>query len=109
MKTYAEEEGVEPFNWHAFLELAIEDAITGQESLDAIDEAEDWVTCACGNQCALIPRDPNHGSPLDEKLRELGVNFMLAIGSCDYQGAKIILTRIEQRSSEILTAMGLQQ
>lgn len=36
--------------------------------------ANDWPTCAVGNLCQALPRDPG-GTPTDPKLRKLGMDF----------------------------------
>lgn len=40
--------------------------------------SESWVTCACGNQCEIIPRAQSgffKGRPKDKDLRDLGLKF----------------------------------
>lgn len=39
-----------------------------------VNESNSWVTCACGNQCAIIPRD-KMGEPEDYVLFDLGMKF----------------------------------
>lgn len=106
MKTYAEENEEEPFDWNEWLE----DAMQGKHSFadweEANELAEDWVTCACGSQCAVIPRT-KEGNPLDLKLMMLGVKFSYLISQQDYYGAKETLAAIERRSTQILAGMGV--
>lgn len=60
-----------PFDW---LQFFAQDEYSVQD-LDAASTASgSWVTCACGNLCAAIPRD-SMGSPLDDELRTLGLEF----------------------------------
>lgn len=117
MKTYAEANNEPPFDWAAFLHQT---SFT-QEELNKADElASDWVTCACGNLCDAIPREKEmgdggeklEGSPIDRKLSTLGIDFMSAIRGMNEDidlrlHAIDLLVKIEKRSSEILTEMGL--
>lgn len=43
--------------------------------VDAEERSADWVSCAVGNQCTIIPRDLEDGQPLDERLSGLGIQF----------------------------------
>jgi hypothetical protein len=72
-KTYAEKKKEKTINWSKFLKQKCEDMHENEVTQRRWD-AEDWVTCACGNQCAIIPRDMD-GVPKNRKLRELGVKF----------------------------------
>lgn len=85
------------FDWYDFLNRAIAGKVKDSEITNAEDDAEDWVTCACGNQCSIIPRDPD-GGPLDEKLYELGCQFSYAITDHAWKEAIKILDKIENRS-----------
>lgn len=112
MKTYYEEAtyNEEPIDWFRLLDRI--------KSLDKDSKeyrilynrmnrlAGRWVTCACGNQCAAIPRS-GEGEPLDLKLYNLGLQFPSYISTEDYDGAIDILHQIETRSSEILKKMGI--
>lgn len=80
MKTYAETQGKKPFDWNAFLE---KESYTEDELYQAIDSAIDWVTCACGNQCDVIPRGYD-GKPLDRRLKKLGREFFVCIKTMYY-------------------------
>lgn len=61
-----------------------------------------WITCACGSQDKRIPRQHGSGSPLDDKLFDLGLMFHGAICMNDFKEARITLERIENRVGEIL-------
>jgi hypothetical protein len=77
----------------------------------AVYKSENWITCACGNQCDIIPRNGN-GKPDDPLLLELGIRFFGAIRAMlDDEGedfvaareyAKKILMDIEKRSAELI-------
>jgi hypothetical protein len=88
------------FNWW----LAIQYAEKTQDS-DFKDQlahlASDWVTCACGNQCAIIPRHFT-GAPEDDVLYEEGKNFYEYVESEDWAKAKETLKKIEERSAEVI-------
>lgn len=71
MKTYSEAQTGKTFDWNAFLN---KETYTTQELKNAYLLSEEWVTCACGNQCEVIPRD-EIGKPLDEELANLGWRF----------------------------------
>jgi hypothetical protein len=72
----------------------------------AMDKATDWATCACGNQCAIIPRHPN-GRPEDPLLDDLGLRFTMAISTQDEELAKYLLKEIEKRSAKLINELNL--
>ena len=112
MKTFAKTRNVAPFDWNAFL---AKDKFTEAEMINALNLAGEWVTCACGNLCAALPRNPN-GEPLDYELADLGNKFYEALCSMeahyswiDTEGtikwrdkARGILAAIEDRSAILL-------
>jgi len=112
-KTYAESQGKKPFDWNAFLDKK---TYTIDELSNAAELASNWVTCACGNQCYIIPRgeDDWDGGPVDGKLNALGVDFMHNIEvladkfdrDIDIESArkkaKSTLAKIEKRSSYLI-------
>lgn len=77
-----------------------DDYMTNKKWENAVDKAGDWVTCACGNQCSIIPRIGN--APIDGKLYTLGLEFPSAIADGDFLGAMEILHKIEERSCELI-------
>lgn len=115
--TYAEKEGKAPFDWNAFLAKPI-DEYKASELYEAKNLAGDWVTCACGNQCDIIPRHSGKdgytsGVPIDKELQSLGQEFYEKISAIYYATynltAKVIqvqavvtLHKIEKRSSELI-------
>lgn len=130
-KTYAESIGSKPFDWNNFLN---KEEYTEKELSEAEDLANNWVTCACGNQCSIIPRAGldswNRHSPIDTKLRKLGYSFMEAIDNMSLYGcntseyykdegkimfnkskkdAKDILQKIELHSSELIKEINDKQ
>lgn len=68
LKTYAEENNQAPFDWRKFLK---QPEISDAEWEEAERRSQSWVTCACGNQCSIIPRE-NDGAPKNKLLRILG-------------------------------------
>lgn len=96
--TYTEEKGKKPFDWNVFLD---KEYITDEEWEEASILANNWITCACGNQCVIIKRDFD-GAPIDVILEELGVNFATFIEYQDVVGAKMTLNEIENRSAELI-------
>lgn len=79
---YSESQGQPPFDWNEFLQ---KEHITNLEYFEARKLARNWVTCACGNLCASIPRIPAEkndgipGQPVDHELAILGQLFYNSI------------------------------
>ena len=98
-KKYSEDKGKEAFDWKKALSAK---EISDQTWDELVKKAGDWVTCACGNQCAIIPRYDD-GSPKDKILYVLGgiEGFYGAIRNRDKENAIDLLAMIEYRS-EIL-------
>lgn len=97
-KTYIETVGGKPFDWW--------DALNNPEKYkdDDVDLPEisgDWITCACGNQCDVIPRESS-GKPKDLILIDLGYEFHNLIKDQNWDDAKEILSQIEERSSFLI-------
>jgi len=99
-QTYAESCGCAPFDWNAALANPPEKY--SEEHTRLIDLSADWVTCACGNQCDIIPRYKS-GAPMDEYLRYLGDEFDVKVRLADWCEAIDTLENIEERSGEIIT------
>jgi hypothetical protein len=97
MKTYSEENYAHPFDWKEALSKPFSDI--DWPELEA--KSGKWVTCACGNQCATLPRD-NDGTPKDLILRNLGVDFDRAVTFRSESEALNILEQIEERSHFLL-------
>lgn len=98
--TYAEAKGSAPFDWYAFLR---QPQIDEDEWTSAIERARNWTTCACGNQCAVIPRH-REGEPKDDVLAHLGGadGFLQSIKDHDQEGALNLLDLIEARSTYLI-------
>ena len=89
-------------DWNLELNRLIEDRLPYYHSIMALEyAANSWVTCACGNQCSIIPRDEN-GGPLDPTLKQLGYEFNHLIKGKAWVEAKKVLERIEIRSAQLL-------
>lgn len=102
-ETYAQQHGKQPFDWNAALSDPPDEY--DWTKLDHLyNLAADWVTCACGNQCAVLPRDWN-GCPRDLMLAHLGDEFMHCISDRDWPQARTTLARIEARSAELLALL----
>jgi hypothetical protein len=106
-QTYAELKGKKSFDWNRFLNRAIRGEVGEKAIKNALERANSWVTCACGNQCSIIPRIksryfPSHGAPKDQFLADLGIDFNDAIESGQWHEAKDILKYIENRSAELI-------
>jgi hypothetical protein len=104
-KTFAEVRYEAPFDWNAFL---AQPEHTEAEWSHAFRLAGDWVTCACGNQCAVLPREDD-GEPLDTVLSDLGQDFYMSIAWEDAEGAKRILADIELRTAYLLALPGYRE
>ena len=59
-------------NWYEVIKLSPEEFL--EKDNIYIDAADNWITCACGNLCDVIPRLDN-GEPIDDELADLGVTF----------------------------------
>lgn len=71
--------------------------------------AAHWPTCAVGNLCEAIPRNPV-GGPIDDRLVDLGRDFMREVENSAYgedlpDAAIRTFEKIEKRASEILAEM----
>lgn len=69
-----------------------------------LDYACDWTTCACGNMCAVIPREKD-GEPKDPQLKMLGKAFAVYVVHRDAEKAARTLYAIEKRSAELIKAI----
>lgn len=106
--TYAASCHRKPFDWHAFLRRK---TYTEASLRAANDRAGEWVTCACGNQCKVIPR-LDDGEPIDDVLSDLGMTFYHWIGQMVAEDgitlkdarreALTTLTRIERRAQVLI-------
>lgn len=101
--TYAESKNEKPFDWKAKLESIIdnEGSIGYDEHLKLSKMAGEWVTCACGNTCAIIPRGVD-GSPKDGRLHALGVSFYTKIYCYQWTAALGLLDQIEDRAAKLI-------
>ena len=105
-KTFAETQGEAPFDWWRALNNP--PALDSEEHMKLSDLAASWVTCACGNQCAIIPRaeDETTGrrrhAPLDPLLNTWGGDFLGAVSATDWGKAREILRAIESRSAILI-------
>lgn len=98
MKTYSETQGIKPFDWNK----ALNDSKKDWNMLFVM--SKNWITCACGNTCDIIPRN-KYGAPLDSELRNLGAMFCGAIYSNKTTKSKKILKQIETRSAELINEL----
>jgi hypothetical protein len=104
MTTYTEQKGKESINWNDVLERGMKDELSEEEYMNFYELSLNWVTCACGNLCAAIPRN-QFGVPKDKTLSELGKKFALNFYNGDFNAAKTTLEKIETRSTELLKEM----
>ena len=65
-------------------------------------DSGDWVLCATGSQCEIIPRNED-GEPKDFLLHSLGMKFHNAVLAKDQKLMEFILHAIEERSRIIIT------
>lgn len=119
--TYAQKQGKKSFNWNKFLSKNFTKFSKEREDelFDADELASNWVTCACGNQCAIIPRCETTSAPKDGQLYKLGSKFCDKVSKLRdaYDLKKIpqilkaqeqcqnILEKIEERSFIIIKKM----
>jgi hypothetical protein len=95
VKTYAESQNEQPFDWWKALEEPDKDWP------DLRTKAASWTTCACGNVCDIIPRD-EVDAPKDSQLAYLGSYFYVLIANADVVTAKEVLKEIEERSGKLI-------
>lgn len=100
MKSYTEKQNNKPFDWNKFLN---QPHISEKEWSDAAELSKSWVTCACGSQCYIIPRNDS-GKPDDEILSYLGGDngFHDAIRNENKEEALNFLELIEIRSAYLI-------
>ena len=98
--TYASQQGERSFDWNKAL-LKKNWPKTVEDQAHLIKLASDWVTCACGNQCAIIPRSGS-GYPTDFELKVKGCLFRVAIKAGNYILARKVLVSIEKRSAILI-------
>lgn len=122
MKNYTTTKGELPINWSKLLNRDCK-TMEYYETVEMSSNASSWVTCACGNQCAIIPRDEGTSKPNDTKLRNLGLRFYNNIQHMSaYVSDKKIdlankhrrkaintLNKIEKRSSELIFKIRLEK
>src|SRR6266853_2146737 len=101
-KTFAETQGIAPFDWNKALDDVISVSPDNDTCNYLANKAESWVTCACGNQCAIIPRYDDEGEPRDCDLADLGYKFYSSVGAKNFIKAKTILRDIEARSAILI-------
>lgn len=80
-KTYAQSKRERNFDWNKALAADCKD-MSRAELTDIMMHALSWITCACGNQCAVIPRR-NTGEPVDSQLSDLGTEFTQVVGDME--------------------------
>jgi len=104
MISYAEEKNRKVTDWNWVLNNW---NIFGDEGRrEYVKRSQSWVTCACGNQCAKIPRGREvQDRPDDKKLASYGSSFYNRLLNNDIMAAKGILQQIEARSIELLKAL----
>lgn len=100
MTTYAETKGCAPFDWNKALEDAIAMPPSYDQWMEMVSLAKEWVTCACGNLCAALPREFN-GAPEDYTLDHLGRQFSTSVTNRQWPAAKQILEEIEACGAEL--------
>ncbi|WP_216726153.1 hypothetical protein [Hymenobacter siberiensis] len=98
--SYLQAKGITPYDWNAFLTA---EHRTEEQWNIAKTLSRDWVSCACGSQCNVLPRRHYNGEPKDEMLSELGLNFMDSIDDGDIIAARQTLADIEERTAFLLT------
>lgn len=98
---YSQSKAQEAINWHLVVERALTGDLTDDEQIAYTSYAANWVTCAVGNQCQIIPRTTG-AWPEDDRLYYLGTGFSNAFRDGEYGYAKRILGVIEWRSSQLI-------
>jgi len=97
-QNYSQARGKEPIDWYNEL---TQPSISQHRWRKLKPLAREWVTCACGNLCDVIPRD-HSGMPIDLTLAKLGTQFNANIIRENKEMALETLDQIEIRSQEII-------
>lgn len=104
MITYAETKHNKEFDWYKALRKATKGQLDHFEINDLKKLASNWITCACGNLCAAIPRNIQ-GEPIDDDLQILGSAFYNKVNAELWDDAIEVLHEIEARSIQIMSEM----
>ena len=89
----------ENWDWYAFLDAS--NVIKEEFKREAFSLSSDWITCACGQVCDVLPKGL-YSSPLDEEASGLGMDFCDLICDEDWENAKTTLDKIEKRTIFLL-------
>jgi hypothetical protein len=81
---------------------------TGGHTPQDLDDAKDWITCACGEQDPRIPRMLFNNEPYDKVLSKLGSDFYKYVYYNCYDNARITLCQIEARAQIVLLDLDLR-
>lgn len=73
----------------------------GWFSMEEMRAASGWIDCACGSQDERIPRNPD-GAPVDIWLFVDGTEFSFAVNGNNFDEARRLLNRIEERAFYVL-------
>tara|TARA_R110000850_G_scaffold223916_1_gene349458 strand:- start:266 stop:595 length:330 start_codon:yes stop_codon:yes gene_type:complete len=90
----------ENWDWYAFLEASEE--IKQKFRVEAHKLSAKWVTCACGQVCNILPKALGYSFPLDDDVTLLGLDFTDLVINNDWNDAKKILDKIEERTIFLL-------
>lgn len=101
MTTYAETQGQQPMDWFKTIVDARDNGISREAHTQLTRAAQMWTTCACGNQCSVLPRHES-GRPLDMKIASLGCDFAACIEESDWEHALKTLEQIEHRAQVLI-------
>ena len=106
-KTYAETKGKSAFDWSKAIQMQIDQHPQRHTKNELYDLSGNFVTCACGNACAIIPRAVDYGErlpgePMDNILAALGYRFHTEISEESWEDAQVTLESIESRSAELI-------
>ena len=101
MQTYQEQQRGTKTDWNEFLNRPKRSKFEWRVKAEA---ASSWVTCACGNQCAIIPRlgHGDGGKPADRALEKLGMQFYRQVKNRKRKSAIETLRKIEIRSAQLI-------
>ena len=111
LKPFSVKSGKEATNWWAELTILKELKEKGKDNwteeekekyFELVGLSASWVTCACGNQCSIIPRLGINGMPKDSALASDGQEFYNNVASLEVDKAVSTLERIEKRSEELI-------
>jgi len=92
----------EDFDWIEILQFLSDGGnISSDQRYVLMHMSKDWVTCACGQFCKVLPKTQT-GAPKDNELKTLGTAFYDYVRDRQWRAALYTILKIEARSKVLL-------